>query len=48
MSWENAEVMDFQVDINYTHWTASGEAGVASASAQQRADLRAAQLNTFD
>ena len=26
MSWENAEVMDFQVDINYTHWTASGEA----------------------
>ena len=26
MSWENAEVMDFQVDINYTHFTASGEA----------------------
>ena len=25
MSWENAEVMDFQVDINYEWWTATGE-----------------------
>ena len=25
MTWENAELMDFQVDINYTYWTASGE-----------------------
>ena len=26
MTWESAELMDFQVDINYTHFTASGEA----------------------
>ena len=25
MSWENAEVMDFQVDINYEWWSATGE-----------------------
>ena len=25
MTWENAELMDFQVDINYTYWTATGE-----------------------
>ena len=25
MSWENAELMDFQVDLNYSHWTATGE-----------------------
>ena len=48
MTWENAEVMDFQVDINYSWWTATGEAGVASATAQQRADLLAAQLNAND
>ena len=25
MTWENAELMDFQIDLNYTYWTASGE-----------------------
>ena len=25
MTWESAELMDMQVDINYSYWTASGE-----------------------
>ena len=48
VGWENAELQDFEIDMQYSWWTASGTAGVATASAQQRADLRAAQLNTFD
>jgi hypothetical protein len=48
VGWENAELQDFEIDMQYSWWTASGAAGVATASAQQRADLRAAQLNAND
>ena len=36
MSWENAELMDFQVDINYTYWTATGENITTSNYTSQR------------
>jgi hypothetical protein len=39
MTWENAELMDFQVDINYTHWTSSGE-NISSYTSQRISDFQ--------
>ena len=36
LTWENAEVMDFQVDINYEWWSATGENITTSDFTSQR------------
>ena len=35
VGWENAEFQDFDIDIQYSWWTASGEAGIRGQSRQQ-------------
>ena len=50
VGWENAELQDFEIDMQYSWWTASGELGpvtayTGTATATDRANLRAAQLN---
>ena len=35
VGWENTEFQDFDIDIQYSWWTASGEAGIRGQSRQQ-------------
>ena len=48
MTWESAEIQDFQVDINYSWWTASGESassGQKKSGQKSRTDLRNRYVN---